>query len=245
MKSTLVHSLLAITCLAVGAVNAQTPPPAIGLSTSINVSLKVTETGNESSRGPAAKAIASTQLVSSRLNTKEFIRTLNDQHHLLPNTAGWSLVGVIHDAQEISSDYLFYLVKTGETPVLIPSDALSFTVDAAALAYREQSTDGILTSGGGKFRYAVTFAGGETTVHGTASGGYSVRSVTVGETTATLVIPSAITFRLAGAQENEDGAGIVEGTMVFTAHKPVDLSTYPLPEPEPEPEPEPVSEPVL
>lgn len=248
MKRNLVYSLLALTCLTVCGARPHSAPPAssTGLVTSVNLNLKVTETGEESVRGPASNATIQAKLVTSRVTTKDLIRTLNDRHALVPDIAGWKLVGVIPDAQEISASYRFYLVKEGETPVLIDADKLSLTIDAAALAYREQSVNGAPSSGGGKFDYAVTFVAGDITAHGTASGVYHVRNVTVDGAASTLVVPSAITFRLTGAQDKGETAGIVEGSMVFTAHKAVDVSTYPVPAPAPEPvpEPEPTPEPA-
>ena len=162
-----------------------------------------------------------------------FLAYLNTRYSLVPDIKGWKLVGVRAEASDTSADYRFYLVKTGETPVLIASDKLAITVDAAAYAYREQSSGGDLVSGGGKFTYAVTFTAGEFTLHGIASGAYNVRETTVNGTTATLVTPSAVVFRLSGVKDDGTHRSVVEGTMVFTAHKAVDLNTYPAPPPTP------------
>lgn len=233
---------MAAALFVVGA-TAQTPAPAPGvpaLATSVNVSLKVTSTGSESSHGPAANATVQAKLNMDRLNTRDFLADLNEQYHLVPNINDWKLVGVLPDAADTSAAYRFYLVKTGENAVLIPSDKITITVDAAAYAYREQSTDGALVSGGGKFSYAVTLTAGQFTLHGIANGAYNVRKVTVNGTTSTLVIPSAIVVRVSGVKDDGTNRAVVEGTIVLTAHKAVDLNDYPAPPaPTPEPTPEP------
>ncbi len=235
---------MAIAGLAASAVTAQTtppPPPPIGLSAAIKINLSITETGDGKTEGPSANTTVHTKFATTHLNTKDVLRSLNDKNALVPNIASWDLVAVLPEATEISTDYRFYLVKTGETPVLIPSDKLSLTVDAAAYAYREQSSEGVLTGGSGKFQYAITLTAGDVVAHGTASGAYTVRSVTVNGTTSTLVIPSAVVVRITGVKDNGDteAAGVVEGQIVLTAHKPTDLSTYPVPAPAPAPTPAP------
>lgn len=246
MKTKLLGSLLVAAALFVTGATAQTPDPVPAvvpaLETSINVSLKVSSTGTESSHGPAANATVQAKLKMDKHNTRDFLAYLNAQYNLVPNINGWKLVGVLLDPADASANYRFYLVKDGETPVLIPSANITLTVDAAAYAYREQSTDGVLASGGGKFTYAVTLTVGEFTLHGIASGAYNVRAVTVNGTTSTLVIPSVIVLRVSGVKDDGTNRSVVEGTIVLTAHKAVDLNDYPAP-PAPPPEPEPTPTP--
>ena len=239
MKTKLLVSLLAAVGLFATGVMAQTtPPPGVpALATSINVSLAVVSTGSESSHGPSDNASVQAKFNSDRHNTRDFLAYLNTKYNLVPDITGWKLVGVLPDASDTSADYRFYLVKDGETPVLISSDKISLTVDAAAYAYREQSHSGNLASGGGKFTYAVTITAGEFTLHGIANGAYTVRSVTVDGTTATLVIPSAIVVRVSGVKDDGTTRSVAEGTIVLTAHKPVDLNDYPAPPPPPAPTP--------
>lgn len=241
MKTKLLASLLVAAGLFAASVSAQTTPvPGVpALETSVNVSLKVLATGDESSQGPSSNASVQAKLKMDRHNTQGFLTYLNSEYNLVPNINGWKLVGVLPDASDTSADYRFYLVKTGETPVLITSDKMAITVDAAAYDYREKSKDGAPASGGGKFTYAVTLTAGEFTLHGIASGAYTVRDATVNGTTATLVTPSAVVFRLAGVKDDGTNRSVVEGTMVFTAHKAVDLNDYPAPPPPPAPEPTP------
>ena len=239
MKTKLLGSLFVAAALFVAGATAQTPAPVPGvpaLATSVNVSLKVTSTGSESSHGPAANATVQAKFDMDRLNTRDFLADLNEQYHLVPNINGWKLVGVLIDASDASANYRFYLVKDGETSVLISSDKITLTVDAAAYAYREQSTDGALASGGGKFSYAVTLTVGQLTLHGIANGAYNVRKVTVNGTTSTLVIPSAIVLRVSGVKDDGTNRSVVDGTIVLTAHKAVDLNDYPAP-PAPAPTP--------
>jgi len=239
MKTKLLVSLLATAGLLATGVFAQTPPPAAvpALETSINVSLAVTSTGDESSHGPSDNATVQAKFNSDRHNTRDFLEYLNAKYHLVANINGWKLVGVLPDASDTSADYRFYLVKAGETPVLISSDKISITVDAAAYAYREQSRSGELASGGGKFTYAVTITAGEFTLHGIANGAYNVRTVTVDGTTSTLVIPSAIVVRVSGVKDDGTTRSVAEGTIVLTAHKPVNLNDYPAPVLPPPPAP--------
>ncbi|MDF3055977.1 MAG: hypothetical protein K0R17_192 [Rariglobus sp.] len=239
MKLKLLSALLTTAGLFVSSALAQTPVPGVpALATSINVNLSVTSTGPESTQGDPAGTTIQAKLSTDRFNTQDFLAMLNAQYNLVPNIKGWKLVGVLPDAADTSVDYRFYLVKTGETPVLLTSEQLALSVDAAAYAYKEQSSAGVLTSGGGKFTYAVTLTAGQITAQGIAKGGYTVRSETVNGTTSTLVVPSAITFRLSGVQDDGVNRAVVDGTMVFTAHKAVDLNDYPAP-PVPEPTPAP------
>lgn len=250
---------LALTGLLIGSgsfLDAQTPdpPPAAvpALASSVNLQIVLTTTGDETARGPETKKVHGAKPLTDRLNTRDFIRLLDEQHDLVagqPNS--YDLVAVLVET-ETENGYRFYLQKkngnAAPAHILLSPEVLGLTVDATAMRYTEVQNGDTLLSGKGSFLHAVTLNSAGFETQGLAKGNYTVRDVTVDGVTAPLSVPSAMQVNTTGfyvkdAETPEARTYIAETRWVFPAPKPVNLNDYPapLPEPEPEPEPEPAT----
>lgn len=224
---------------------AQTEPltPVPALESSINLQATFTTTGKEQVSGPSGSASYSAKVDSTKFNTNDLVKLIDDTYDLVTNPKDYSLVAVLVDT-ETESGYRFYLKSTknnGTTDyVYLAPEVFGITIDASAMKYREQEKNGELSSGSGSFKHAVSLTSAGIHTQGIATGTYTVRDVTVGTVTTKLSIPSAMKVETTGYYvenpDTEDAVShIAELRLTFTAGKAVDLNDYPAP-PAPEPE---------
>lgn len=224
---------------AVFAQDAEPPRPA--LESKVNLQIVLTTTGAEKTSGPPTARVSGASFEVARMNTRGFVELLNERHELVAQARDYTLVAVLVETEE-ESGYRFFLKNVrrngaGPAYVYLSPEVMGLTIDASALKYREVQNGETLVSGRGNFKHAVTLDSAGFATRGIATGGYSVRTVRVGDVSATLEVPSAIRATTTGYfVENEDTEAaktyIAETRWTFTAGKPVDLNRYPAP-PEP------------
>lgn len=224
------------------------PPPAVpAIESGISLSIVLTSTGAEKTSGPDSAKIHSADFDVTRMIAKDFVELLDEKYDLVANPKDYALVAVLVDT-ETEDGYRFYLKnrKPNGTPayVYLSPEIIGFAVDASASKYREVHEGEALKSGNGRYKHAVTVdtAGFET--KGVASGGYTIRDITVEGVTAKLSVPTAMSVTTTGFYTENSGTPqektyIAETRWTFNAGKKVDLNDYPAP-PAPEPDPLPV-----
>lgn len=211
------------------------------LESGVSVSVVLTTTGTEKTGGSETAPVYSADFDVTRMNTKEFIKLLDEKYDLVDQPKDYALVAVLVSLEE-EENYRFYLknMKPKGSPayVYLAPEIIGFTINASAARYREVHEGAALKSGGGRYKHAVTLATAGFSTQGVATGGYDVKDVTVEGVTARLSVPRAMKVNTTGYYtDNPDTAEaktfIAETSWTFSAGKKRDLNDYPAPPPPP------------
>ena len=220
--------------------DAEPTPPVPALESLVNLQIVLTTTGSERVSGPPSARVATAKFDVTRMNTRGFVELLNERHALVAQPRNYTLVAVLAETEE-ESGYRFYLKNTrknapGPAYVYLSPEVMGLSIDASAFKYREVQNGDVLTSSRGNFKHAVTLDSAGFATRGIASGGYTLRTVRVGDVSAALEVPSAMRATTSGYFVEDEGTEeaqtfIAETRWTFTAGKPVDLNKYPAPPP--------------
>lgn len=223
--------------------DAEPTPPVPALESLVNLQIVLTTTGSERVSGPPSARVSTANYDVTRMNTRGFVELLDERHSLVDQPRHYTLVAVLAETEE-ESGYRFYLKNTrkngpGPAYVYLSPEVMGLTIDASAAKYREVQNGEALTSSRGNFKHAVTLDSAGFATRGIASGGYTLRTVRVGDVSAALEVPSAMRATTSGYFVEDEGADearayIAETRWTFTAGKPVDLNKYPAPPPLPD-----------
>ncbi len=225
--------------------------PSVTPGASANVTLTLTSTHTQEDPNNTETNYVTKQVVS-RYSNKELLADLLAEG-VLPDTVttGWKLV-VVDQTPLLTDDgntLVFYAVKTGQTPVVIPSARFGMNTDTnvSAEAQKHTYSGDTLTSTKDTFKSVIGVSGTQVlegdngynesfeltaiAVGGTAS---STRSIKKNDATY------SFTFNLLGAvklspivgmltdHSNDDEQSPIEGSISFSAFVPLDISSYPV-----------------
>lgn len=225
---------------ALPALHAQIVP---GSQSNVTLTLTASYTGEELEKTAGVNTVYSASIVKEAFNNKVFIAAMNEGGYLPDNTiTGWKLVMVNSDPEDEDDSRAFYLVKTGQTPVPVPSSVLRLTTDlpgfAEAFTDTENANSERLT-GKTTFRGQVGLAGSvpgdgtEFSMVGVIAGSDKSGPVTISKAPFKFIY-QLVTAKLSGivgaADDSEDPEGhdlLLEGSVSFSAETPIDISSYP------------------
>ncbi len=230
--------------------------PLIVPGTQSNVTFTLTEYsdvfGSENASG------FSTKIVKTSYGTKQLMEDLLAEGYFPQGEtkiSGWKLVAVDRTPL-ITSDgnsIYFYLVKSNQTPVLIPSSRLTINTNslAEAFATTEKYANGNLTAKKDSFRSVITLTGRQVLdsantfydnsfyLEAIAVGGSSLTTKSIGGGST----KQSFSFNALGAVKlspiigrltdntSENIPTVIEGSIGFSAFTPLDIVGYPDPMP--------------
>jgi uncharacterized membrane protein len=220
--------------------------PSVTPGASSNVTLTLTATHTETVTDTATSFV--TKQVVTRYSNKELLADLLAEGVLSDTvTTGWKLV-VVDRTPLLSDDgntLVFYAIKTGRAPVVIPADRFGIDVNTnvSAEALKHTFSGETLTATSDTFKSIIGVSGHQVlegsydqtfdltaiSVGGNAS---SVRSIKVNTTSFNF------TFNLLGAiklspiigtltDNNSGDMYVIDGSLGFSAFTVLDISSYP------------------
>jgi hypothetical protein len=225
------------------ALHAQIVP---GAQSKVTLSLTVSYTVERSPKFVGANTVYSGKMVKESYGNKQLITEMRDNGDLPDNTiTGWQLVLVNRNPgfdEDEAIGRAFYLVKKGQTPVLVPYLAMEELPGfAESFSDTVNSNDEIITGKTTAFRGQFRLAGytpldqAEFSMVGVLSGSDKTGMVKIANQPFHFIyqIVSAKLSGLVGSVDDaEDPDGddlLLEGSVSFSAETPVDISGYPAP----------------
>ncbi len=215
-----------------------------GSQSNVTLSLSISST-IESETPSGDNTIFSAKIVKTAYGNKQLIEDMNAVGDLPDETvSGWKLVMVNfapEDEEAEENSRLFFLVKTGQSPVYVPYLNLDGNYPGSAEAYTEtvDGNDTIITGKTTSFRgqfgingYRPT-NGAEFNMSGLITAADKTGPVQIGSETFNYIYQltkASITGLVGGIQdveeEVEEEYELIEGSVKLTAEVPIDISNF-------------------
>lgn len=222
-----------------------------GSQLNVTLALTVSKTLEKEPKASGLNTIYSGSILKTAFDNRAFIAGMKDDGYLPDKTVtGWKLVVVNSDPEHKKDGngetHSFYLVKTGATPVPVPSSVLCFfseNLTGGVENYSEtvNKNDEVIAGKTTECRWQLGLKGSfpvnltEFSMVGVMVASDKTGPVTISKTPYQFlyqVVRAKLGGIVGSADNNEDPDGddsLIEGTVSFSAETPIDISGYPAP----------------